>query len=529
MLHTVSDWIAGRCRSMAPEGSLAEWGTDERFYWLPIKLALFLLLFIYIIYLVKDFITRNGKNLNFPRYIKLNHIFSSNLEKILVIGLLVISLGFRLLYITQPIKGDEAFTAVWYASKPLYISQSVYTFPNNHLLNTLLIHFSMKTFGFNEFAVRLPALLFMLGSIIVLYFIVRHHFNKEVALLSASMLSASSVMIEYSVNGRGYSLMIFFSLLAWYALEKAINHLNYKLVFLASIFASLAIYSILTSVIAILGIFIYFLLLNKKDYRPIVKFISLTAIFSLFLYGPVLTVSGISSLFYSGGGKFPFTAIIFSLLSFYFGLLRYFLLGLPPKLFWVFVTLIIGSIVYSVLIRNKKIWALVSSMLLITTLFVIFLREIPYERIFLFLAPLLYLLIALAGYLFFKKIRLGMSVLLSMIILVNGFWTFNKINNEQYFQFWGDTRSAANFLKGMSSSGNCIYLQTNGLQDSLDFYLTPGWMRKHQCDVSTLTSGTKIISVENVKRLDISAKGKISSKKLLINIKDINIYEGIYE
>jgi hypothetical protein len=53
----------------------------------------------------------------------------------------------RLAFLFQPIRYDEANTFLGSASAPLYIGLSKYLNNNNHLLNTLLTHFSFLLFG----------------------------------------------------------------------------------------------------------------------------------------------------------------------------------------------------------------------------------------------------------------------------------------------------------------------------------------------------------------------------------------------
>lgn len=67
-----------------------------------------------------------------------------------------------------PVTHDEAGTILNYASRSIY---SIITYedpiPNNHLLNTLLIKFSISVLGLNEFACRLPNLI---GGFMYLWF-----------------------------------------------------------------------------------------------------------------------------------------------------------------------------------------------------------------------------------------------------------------------------------------------------------------------------------------------------------------------
>lgn len=58
----------------------------------------------------------------------------------------VIGFAIRLRFLFQPMRYDEAFTYVRYASKPLYRGLSDYSFPNNHIFHTLLVHISTGIF-----------------------------------------------------------------------------------------------------------------------------------------------------------------------------------------------------------------------------------------------------------------------------------------------------------------------------------------------------------------------------------------------
>ena len=77
-----------------------------------------------------------------------------------IFALLALTLGgagLRLAFLFQPMVHDEAVTYVYFASRPLGFALSYYPFPNNHLLNTLLVKASTGIFGNSPPALRLPA------------------------------------------------------------------------------------------------------------------------------------------------------------------------------------------------------------------------------------------------------------------------------------------------------------------------------------------------------------------------------------
>lgn len=54
--------------------------------------------------------------------------------------ILVLALWVRIHFLSVPIRYDEAWGYNFYASKPLSYGLSQYIDPNNHLLNTFLVH-----------------------------------------------------------------------------------------------------------------------------------------------------------------------------------------------------------------------------------------------------------------------------------------------------------------------------------------------------------------------------------------------------
>ena len=113
----------------------------------------------------------------------------------------------RLEFLFQPMRYDESVTFVHYASRPWYIALTTYTAPNNHVFHSELAQLTTAVFGGAPWAVRLPA--FMAGILLVpaTYVAGRALYGKHAALIAAALVAASSVLIEYSTNARGYTLI----------------------------------------------------------------------------------------------------------------------------------------------------------------------------------------------------------------------------------------------------------------------------------------------------------------------------------
>jgi hypothetical protein len=131
-------------------------------------------------------------------------------DRVSLIGLNIITLvglGIRLRFIDQPIRYDESATILGYASKPLFLGLSIYNQPNNHLFHTLLVHIAIKLAGSAEWVARLPALIAGVLLCPLAYALSRRFSSTFSALLTAAFVSTSSILIEYSTNARGYTLI----------------------------------------------------------------------------------------------------------------------------------------------------------------------------------------------------------------------------------------------------------------------------------------------------------------------------------
>src|SRR5919204_3963186 len=105
-------------------------------------------------------------------------------------------------------RGDEAFTYTEYASLPWFVALGDYTYPNNHLLHTLLVHGAARLLGPEPWALRLPA--FVAGVLLVpaTYLAARALYGPTTALIAAGLVSASGWLTLYATNARGYSLVL---------------------------------------------------------------------------------------------------------------------------------------------------------------------------------------------------------------------------------------------------------------------------------------------------------------------------------
>lgn len=115
--------------------------------------------------------------------------------------------------VQQAITLDEADTYFWFAGREA--KWIWYPFPNNHILNTLLIWLSTHVLGTSALTLRLPALFGAALYISVAYFLCRA-ITGRFALQFATLICLvyNPFVLDYFAAARGYSLANAFLLAA---------------------------------------------------------------------------------------------------------------------------------------------------------------------------------------------------------------------------------------------------------------------------------------------------------------------------
>ena len=125
----------------------------------------------------------------------------------------MIGLLLRLRDINQSIAYDEAYTFIHFASRPFKHILADYSAPNNHIFHTILMGLAYRLFGGEPWVLRLPA--FLAGTLMapVTYITARRFFSPHQAMAASGLAAVTPLFINYSVNGRGYTLLVLFALL----------------------------------------------------------------------------------------------------------------------------------------------------------------------------------------------------------------------------------------------------------------------------------------------------------------------------
>jgi hypothetical protein len=102
---------------------------------------------------------------------------------------------------------DEGWTYLFYVMPRTLSAVFVYSAPNNHILHTLLVAAASWLWGDSPAALRIPALVAGVALIPATAHLARVLSGRRLAgLLAAAFVAASSILVEYSVNARGYTM-----------------------------------------------------------------------------------------------------------------------------------------------------------------------------------------------------------------------------------------------------------------------------------------------------------------------------------
>jgi hypothetical protein len=226
------------------------------------------------------------------------HLFS-------LLLIVLIAIAVRLFFLFRPILHDEAYTFVYYASKPLYIGLTHYSSTNNHLFNTFWTHIAYVFLGNKPWVLRLPALFAGVLIVPAAYLVIRIFYNKYAALMTSGIVASSAVLISYSTLSRGYTLLCLIFLLILALAKYLMQTRNQAAWLLFAVLSTLGFYTI-PIMLYPFGIVVVWLSLAimvkdtnlNRDYLIRNLFISLviTVILTLTLYAPVFTVSGLKAL-----------------------------------------------------------------------------------------------------------------------------------------------------------------------------------------------------------------------------------------
>ena len=128
-----------------------------------------------------------------------------------VVGLVVLTsagAAMRAAWLDGPMRYDESWTFLFYIAPRELAACLTYSAPNNHILHTLAVAAASWAGGDGPVVLRLPAYLAGVAMVSAVGMLATALSGQRVAgLVGAAMVAGSGILIEYSADARGYTML----------------------------------------------------------------------------------------------------------------------------------------------------------------------------------------------------------------------------------------------------------------------------------------------------------------------------------
>jgi hypothetical protein len=216
----------------------------------------------------------------------------------LLLLLLVVATLLRTIDLGDGLWIDEIDTLVHYVRLPLDRILTTFDSKNQHLLYSVLAHWSVGVFGESAWALRLPAVIFGVASIAALVWFGSLVTTRRESLATAGLLTFSYHHVWFSQNARGYTALLLATLVASALMLRmaAETKLNWRLAAGYSVTMALALYMHLTAALIVAGHLVWWAglvvtnrskTLSRAIWLPLGAFV-VSGLLALVLYAPVL-------------------------------------------------------------------------------------------------------------------------------------------------------------------------------------------------------------------------------------------------
>jgi mannosyltransferase len=164
-----------------------------------------------------------------------------------VFFLLSVAVVLRLPSINSPLWYDEVITLVHFVRQPVVQLIGDYSSFNNHIFYSLQAKLAVFVFGEQPWALRLPAVIFGIASIWLLWRLSRPIVGPFQALLAAALMAVSFHHIWFSQNARGYTELMALSLAALVIFMENLGRVSWRSWTLFGVVLAASIYTHLTA------------------------------------------------------------------------------------------------------------------------------------------------------------------------------------------------------------------------------------------------------------------------------------------
>jgi uncharacterized membrane protein len=190
---------------------------------------------------------------------------------LILLGIIILATVLRLYKLDSGLWLDEILTFSNYARMPFGQIISTYDSENQHFLYSILARMSFTMFGESARTVRLPAVLFGIGSIWFLYLFGQEVTSRRETLLSVALFAFSYHHVWFSQNARGYTGLLFWTISSSLFFIRALRGGRPQDWLFYAITAALGVYTHMTMAFMIFGHFVMYattLYMHRKDQLP---------------------------------------------------------------------------------------------------------------------------------------------------------------------------------------------------------------------------------------------------------------------
>lgn len=139
-------------------------------------------------------------------------------------AIILLAAALRVYHIDQlSLWGDEALSATIARNPVRDIALEVRRMEQIPPLYHYFLHYWSARFGQSDFSLRVPSLLFGLGSIWIIFKLGKELYGPREGLLAALLIAVSRYQVDYGREARPYTLMLFMSLLATLAFVRVVR------------------------------------------------------------------------------------------------------------------------------------------------------------------------------------------------------------------------------------------------------------------------------------------------------------------
>jgi hypothetical protein len=323
-----------------------------------------------------------------------------------LLAVICLGVAVRGYFLVQPMRYDEANTFLTFVNGD-FTRMFSYTFPNNHVLHTILVRLVTSMLGAHPSTIRLPAFVAGVIAIPMVFCLGRVLLRQRTAAFATIAVAVFPYLILYSTNARGYTLIVFFTLMLMFVALRTAAAPSKASSALLSAIAALGLLTVPTMAFPIAGVYLWLtclLLLNGNPARYVLRdFVIpcalLTVVFTAVFYTPVILVSnGVDPLlandYVAAQGSEEFFRRLPAHLSSTF---EDFSRDVPGPILFAWAVLMAFGVYSALKRRDWPILLLVPSVLAAGAVLLLLKHAIPHPRTWIFLLPVA-LILADAGW-----------------------------------------------------------------------------------------------------------------------------------